>query len=183
MLLDADERFYPTHRYLRCNGTPTPNEEVDRILRHYDFRSRPEGPDWSIIGQLGANLSVDASIGVYDQGQWLRHQLNADIDAIITVRRHWHDLSFKRPTQSWVMMPDWQMRVVRNDPSIYFDPDTKMHERLCGVNSYMRADLDRGPFFDHHHFWFKRMEPEQRRHDVQIYDAIHAGKPAPARPE
>ena len=177
ILLDADERFYPLHRYLWCRGEPTPPDEVDKILRCYDKRDGTN-PEWGTISELGRHLHVQHG-QPYDQGAWLKHLLEKKPDAVISVRRHWHDLSFKRPTQHWGMEPDWQMRIVRNDPTIYFDPDTKMHERLLGVKTFERADLERGPFKDHMHFHFKRMEPEQRRHDVAIFDSIHEGKPAP----
>lgn len=178
MLLDADERFFPVHRVLACAGTATPQHEVDWILQQYDFRG-VRLPNWENVGKLGENLRVD--IGEpYNQGARLREILECDRpDAVCTVRRHWHDFSFRRPTQNWYTDPDWQLRLVRNHPSIYFDPDTRMHERLVGAHNVFRADMTRGPFFDHFHFTFKRMEQEQRRHDIMIYDAIHEGRIPP----
>lgn len=178
MLLDADERFYPVHRLLTCSGE-TP-ENRDLILQSYDF-SGVNLPNWENLANLGAHLRVD--IGApYDQGARLREILATERpDAIVTIRRHWHDLSLRKPTQNWHTDPDWQMRLVRNDPGIRFDPSTRMHERLIGAGNVFRADMTRGPFFDHFHFTFKRMEPEQRRHDIRIYDAIHAGKEPPTQ--
>lgn len=178
MLLDADERFYPVHRRLTCSGEATPQQEVDWILQSYDFRG-VNLPNWENIGRLGDRLRVD--IGEpYDQGARLREILHTEYpDAVCTIRRHWHDLSFRRPTQNWHTNPDWQMRLVRRDPDIHFDPGTRMHERLCGASRVVHADMDRGPFFDHYHFSFKRMEQEQRRHAIAVYDAIHAGKVPP----
>ena len=182
MILDADERFYPVHRRLVCNGESTPQSEVDWILQGYDF-SGVNLPNWENMAKLGARLWV--GIGEpYDQGAWLREALNAERpDAICTIRRHWHDFTLRRPTQNWYTDPDWQMRLVRNSPDIYFDPGTRMHERLVGVQKTINANMQRGPFFDHFHFSFKKMEPEQRRHDVEIYDAIYAGLPPPVRME
>jgi hypothetical protein len=39
--------------------------------------------------------------------------------------------------------------------------------------------MERGPFFDHHHFFFKKMEMAQRSHDVAVYNAINDGKTPP----
>lgn len=176
-ILDADERFYPVHRVLTCTGEPTPHSEVDDALRTYSSE-----PDWLRIGQLGSELRVDAG-PTYDQGAYLRKLLEGNPDAVVTVRRHWHDFSFKRPTQSWVRDPDWQMRIVRNDEQIHFDSGTRMHERLVGAVKLFRADIERGPFFDHFHFPFKRMELDQRKHDVAVYNAIHEGRTPPTHEE
>lgn len=178
MLLDADERFYPVHRILACSGESTPQSEVDWILQSYDFRG-VNLPNWENVSKLGANLRVSHG-SVYNQGDQLRRRLDEDRpDALCTIRRHWHDLSFRRPTQNWHTDPDWQMRLVRNHPDIRFDPEKRMHEQLLGASKAVRADQAFGPFFDHFHFTFKRMEQEQRAHDIAIYDAIHEGKEPP----
>lgn len=184
MILDADERFYPVHRRMICTGESTPRSEVDSILQTYDFSDvRTVLPNWENVGRLGANLRVDIGES-YNQGERLREILEVyHPDAICSIRRHWHNFNFRRPTQNWHTDPDWQMRIVRNHPSIGFDPGTKMHERLGGANNVFQADMERGPFFDHFHFSFKRMEVEQRAHDVAIYNAIHEGRPAPKRDE
>lgn len=185
MLLDADERFFPVHRELFCSGESTPHSEVDAILQTYDFRNlKTMIPNWENLGRLGAKLRVDIR-EPYNQGARLREILEQcpDLDAICTIRRHWHDFSFRRPTQNWHTDPDWQLRLVRNHPSIYFDPSKRMHEQLLGANNMFRAVDPRGPYFDHFHFTFKRMEQEQRAHDVAIYDAIHAGNVPPTKEE
>jgi glycosyltransferase involved in cell wall biosynthesis len=180
MVLDADERFFPVHRGLACTGESTPHSEVDAILQTYDFHDLSTMlPNWENVARLGANLQVDVG-EVYDQGARLRDMLApvwGYFDAIAVTRRHWHDFSFKRPTQNWHTDPDPQMRLVRNHESIYFDPGTRMHERLVGADRVYGSG--RPLFFDHFHFTFKRMEPEQRAHDVAIYDAVHAGKSPP----
>lgn len=181
MLLDADERFFPVHRLMTCSGESTPAHEVDSILQTYDFRDlKTVLPNWENVARLGANLRVDTHEEAYNQGAWLRKIIESGgCDAIATIRRHWHDFSFKKPTQNWHTDCDWQLRLIRNDPSIQFDPSTRMHERLCGAQSVFHAEQTRGPFFDHFHFTFKQMEVEQRAHDIMIYDAIHAGNAPP----
>lgn len=180
MLLDADERFYPVHRVMVCTGTSTPPSEVDEILATYDFRDlKAMHSNWENVGRLGSGLRTDIK-EAYDQGARLREVLlNYKPDAVLAVRRHWHDFSFRRPTQNWHEVPDWQLRIVRNDPSIHYDPAVRVHEHLLGADNVFRADPTRGPFFDHFHFAFKRMEPAQRAHDVRIYDAVHEGRTPP----
>lgn len=179
MLLDADERFYPVLPAMYCCGQGTPQAEVDWILQGYDFRG-VNLPNWENIDRLGSGLKVEHT-GVMDHGACLREMLAKRPDAIIVVRRHWHDLGFRRPTQNWYDHHDWQMRIVRNDFAIHFDRATRMHERLVGAVKMLRADVATGPFFDHYHFTFKRMEQEQRRHDVAIYDCVHEGRTPPTR--
>lgn len=178
VLLDADERFYPLHRVLHCAGNSTPHSEADEIIRNYDFRDG-KLPDWKVIARLGKDLHV-SQVTCYDQGARLREILETERpDAVAAIRRHWHDLSFRRPTQNWHTEPDWQMRILRNHPSIHFDTGTRMHERLVGAGNVYRADMDRGPFFDHFHFFMKKLEMGQRAHDVAVYDAIHEGRKPP----
>ena len=180
MLLDADERFFPVHRVMVCTGESTPPSEADAILQTYDFRDmKAMMSNWENIGRLGAKLCVDIK-EPYDQGARLRELLGVYMpDALMTMRRHWHDFSFRRPTQNWHEVPDWQLRLVRNTPDIYYDSNVRVHEHLNGTVNVVRADPTRGPFFDHFHFTFKRMESEQRAHDVRIYDAIHDGRTPP----
>ncbi len=206
MLLDADERFYAPHQVMTCAGESTPPEDVDALL--YDYSNpnfEKDGPkakqperkqvvqeyDKSIdftacpsnfenMSQLGAKLSV--SFGeVYNQGAWLRQMLadNPTLDAVKTIRRHWHDFSFKRPTQNWHTHPDFQMRLVRNVDSIYFEPGVKMHERLHGASNVHMPNFTHGVFYEHFHLFFKKQEPSQRRHDIAIYSAIDRGERPP----
>lgn len=180
VLLDADERLCALHRVMVCTGRSTPPSEVDEILATYDFRDlKAMHSNWENVGRLGNGLRVDAG-EVYDHIGRLRAALEAyHPDAVMVPRRHWHDFSWRRPTQNWHEVPDWQMRIVRNDPSVYYDPAVRVHEHLCGAKDVFRADPTRGPFFDHFHFAFKRMEPEQRAHDVRVYDAVHEGRVPP----
>lgn len=177
VLLDADERLHPLAWVLTCRGNATPQHEVDRILGTYDFRDGRR-PDWGEVAKLGANLTVERG-PAYDQIGYLREVIESERpDAVITPRRHWHGLG-RGPTQNWNSDPDWQMRIVRNHPDIYFATETRMHERLVGAERVVRADMVRGPFFDHYHFAFKRMEQDQRSHDLRIYDAINDGRTPP----
>ncbi len=106
----------------------------------YSFRDG-KVPDWELLKKLGEELSVNF-VTTYDQGARLREMLEQDRpDVVCSIRRHWHDLSLRRPTQNWHMDPDWQARIVRNSPDIYFDSGTKMHERLVGAQTKSYADM------------------------------------------
>ncbi len=182
MLLDADERFYPLNQVMTCGGQSTPPDEVNVILQEYDHRDLTTLiPNWENIDRLGAKLTVSYG-DAYNQGAWLRSIIeHGDLDAVKTVRRHWHDFTFKRPTQNWHTDPDWQMRLVRNHDSIYFDPSIRMHERLVGASNVYQPNFTHGPFYDHMHLWFKRFAMEDRRYKVQCYNAIHHGQTMPAK--
>lgn len=187
VILDADERFYPIHWVMKCEGRDTPGSEVDEILRSYDCRVRDgvlSRPDWDTIARLGVGLKV-ARGATYDQGAWLRDVIggNGHLDAVLAVRRHWHDLGMQRPTQNWTYIPDYQARIVRNTEGVWFDAGTKMHERLVGAVSTYRAEMGFGPYIDHFHFPFRRMDPLGRYHAVAIYDSIHAGRRPPTQEE
>jgi hypothetical protein len=184
MILDADERFHARAQVLTCSGESTPPDEVGQILYEYDrgvldVDATACPSNWENLHKLGAKLQVSRG-EVYDQGAWLRSMLEHRYDAVKTIRRHWHDFSWRRPTQNWHTDPDWQVRIVRNVDTIHWDADVKMHEQLRGAENVYQPNFTHGPFFDHYHLWFKAMEPAQRRHDVMTYDAIHRGEKPPS---
>jgi len=148
MILDADERF---HHFAPI------------LLPHGD----------------GDSIFVQRFHDCYDQGALLRRLIQyPEIDAIESVRRHWWDFSWNRPVQNWHHIPDIQRRIVRNIDPIHYKTEVRMHEQLIdgrtghGVRAHS-CNGYRGIFHDHYHCFFKAMEPEQRQHDIQIYNAIH----------
>lgn len=151
MILDADERFWPTAPIVFPHGDAQPFH-----MQHYH----------------------DA----YNQGAMLKRIIQyPDIDVVKTIRRHWDDFSWTKPRQNWHKIPDIQMRIMRNIPEIGFKAEVRMHEQLRdsrtgGEPRSYPATPDRGPFHDHYHCFFKLMEPEQRAHDIQIFDAIYKGE-------
>jgi hypothetical protein len=204
MLLDVDERFHQYIRVMTCTGESTPREDVDALLYDYgnpnyqkdgpkartlkqvvqpydadvDFTACPS--NFENLWQLGAKLTVTQG-EVCNQGAWLRAVIkDSDLDAVKVVRRHWHDFTFRRPTQNWHTDPDYQMRLLRRNDSIRFAQDTRMHERVEGAEKVHDPDFTRGPFFDHYHLFFKKMEAEQRQHDLAIYNAINNGEVPPS---
>lgn len=169
MLLDADERFYPWAPQITCAFQDIP-------------KTVPS--NWENREHLSQNLHTTFTGEPYAQGAWLKSILehHTTLGAVTAIRRHWHDFSWRWPTQNWLLIPDWQMRIVRNIEPIHYDANRRMHEILLDdrgpINTH-RPNNTHGPFFDHYHMFFKEMEPEQRAHDIRIYDAIHLGAPVP----
>jgi glycosyltransferase involved in cell wall biosynthesis len=181
ILLDADERFHQFAPVLSCDGPDTPGDEEGRIIQEYDSMHRGSGvpSNWENVGKLGSGLSVGVG-EVYNQGAWLRSLMeDPAYDAIDTIRRHWHDFTWELPTQNWFTRPDFQRRIVRNLAHLNFNANTRMHETLMGARNPYRPNHTHGPFFDHYHLWFKRMEPAQRAFDLKVYDSLHFGQPMP----
>lgn len=179
MVMDVDERFQPKARVLRCTGESTPGDEAASILGRYT--SLGQWPCWEEVGRLGSGLHVEVG-EEYDQIGYLRSIINGGLfDVVSTVRRHWHDLTWTRPTQNWHLIPDYQSRIVRNIDRIHFDPSIKMHERLRGARSIYRANQSQGPFFEHAHFYYKAMDCAGRAHAVAVYTALHEGRTPPKK--
>lgn len=180
VLLDCDERLYPFAQVMSCSGESTPPEQVSRILQEYDDRQLAVPSNWENLSKLGANLTV--SYGeVYNQGAWLKDMIqHGDLDCVQAIRRHWHDFTFRRPTQNWHELPDFQYRIVRNHPSVHWDANTRMHEGLIGADNRREANQVHGPFIDHFHLFFKRLAPEKRKFAIAVYDSIHRGEAAPS---
>lgn len=155
MILDADERFWP---------------QAPLILPH---------------GEGDGNIHIQFFEDAYDQGALLRRLVRiTDIDTIYTIRRHWNDFSWKKPVQNWHTIPDYQCRIVRNLPHIGFRAEVRMHEQMWDFQREApprgyRANSARGIFHDHYHCWFKKMERDQRAHDIAIFDAIHENRVPP----
>lgn len=163
VIMDADERLFPWIPEFACSGTGS-----------YPAQENPD-------------LHRGLAGGVFNQGDLLREKLNKECkeaDALRLSRRHWFDLGMHRPCQDWTKTPDWQLRILRNKPNICYDPNIKMHERAVDLKTgrdpvYGTGDTRKGPFFDHMHLAFKKMEPEQRKQDIRIYDALATGQPVP----
>ena len=204
MLLDADERFFPELWVLTCTGESTPPQEVDDLL--YDYgnpnfdkdgprnKQIMQGYDNSInftacpsnfenMSLLGAKLRVDKSLYLprFNHVKFLQEIIKEAhyVDAIKTIRRHWHDLTLTRPTQNWHENPDYQIRIIKNNGKIGWHTDSRMHERLIGATDIYQPNHTHGPFFDHFHLLFKKQEVMQRKHDIAVYNAIAEGKAPP----
>lgn len=162
MILDADERFYPM----------VPLLDVEGVEKYPDVKvpnTRALNPRW------------------HNQGEQLRRLMDGPWDVIRTSRRHWFDHTWTRPCQNWHDIADWQARVIKNNGTIGFDQNVKMHEQIRHlrgghVNMWQGNAKDDGPYHDHFHCFYKPMEPEQRKHDIAIYDALHANRELPMPP-
>lgn len=156
LILDCDERFHTTAPALECIGTEgypqvkKPNLRVNR------------GEEW-------------------DQGAGLKEHLakSGGVDGFRMSRRHWFCApgEFTNPCQNWHLITDWQLRLVRNSPFIFYDPEIKMHEKILDSRTWSEprwstGDEFRGPFIDHYHFWAKNQDPEGRKLAVETYKKL-----------
>lgn len=164
-VLDADERLYRFVPKLVCFGDALYPQE------HY-----PAFVDMDLHVQV---------TGVYDQIAALRAQMKPEYDAIVTSRRHWQNWHWDRPSQSWMQIADWQARILRNCAHVGYRPNIAMHEQLVDFRTnetprWYQPEIENCEVFhDHYHLPVKRLEAEQRRHDVEIYNRIHAGNVPP----
>lgn len=159
IITDADERFYQYVPILTCQGNEAYPEIRDPklVVDHHP----PE---------------------MFNQIALLRTLMAHDVLAVRASRRHWFDYTWKRPCQNWEIIPDWQLRIVKNDPRVGYDSVTKMHERCidtttneCPRFATEKQGDPRGIFIDHFHCFWKAQEPEQRKEDIKIYNALHEG--------
>ncbi len=159
VIMDCDERFYPIAPLLHCTGDEA-----------YPAVARP-------------NLTVRQG-GVYNQLAVLKSRMTPEVDAVCAIRRHWWNFHWDAPTQNFSTIQDLQLRIVRNCEHVVYDPRVKMHEQIIDRRtgkgpSFAQPTEDEGPFLDHFHLFFKAQEPEQRLHDIQIYNALHENRHVP----
>lgn len=157
VVLDIDERMLVTSNVLHCEGT----EGFPQV----------EHP----------KLTVTEIPDLYNHLELLKKKIEqAENEGIRTVRfrrRHWFDTTYLNPTQNWLLIPDFQLRCMKSRAGVGYTSQ-RMHERAWDSiklrdPEYIEEDCQRGPFIDHFHCWFKRMEVEQRKTDIAAYDALH----------
>lgn len=159
MILDCDERFHLEAPVLLCEGNEGyPHFKEPKLTVH-----RTTG-DWFNQGELLKKTIAEASTQKM---------------GICLSRRHWFNApkEFNRPCQNWQLIPDWQLRCVRNSQFVFYDPSVKMHEKILDSRTwseidFVRADTTRGPFIDHYHFWAKSADPEGRKLAVETYKKL-----------
>lgn len=152
-ILDADERFHHVVPSLHCEG-----------VEHYPEHPKP-------------NLSTFKK-EPQNQGAELRRLTNdPKVKAIRTSRRHWFDFTMNKPCQNWLMIPDWQLRIVRNTPEVGYEVGKVMHERL--VDSTTGTDpvhVNSGLFHDHYHCFYRRTQPGYKEAREQNYQRLERGE-------
>lgn len=158
MILDADERFHPMLPAIHCEGT-------DRYPT-----------------QLEPNLSSHFRSDVCNQGALLKDLIKRqELMAIVSIRRHWFDFAMRRPAENWLLIKDYQMRIVRNIPEIGYQTDRVMHERLIDTRTgsdpkNFSPDDYAGPFFDHFHLHYRRTRPGQKERNEENYQRLERGE-------
>ena len=157
-LADADERFFPKLPVMHCEG-----------VEHYPEVENP-------------NLSSFKRDEVLDQGAKLRRLIADPANmAIRTSRRHWFDFAMRKPTQNWLRIPDYQLRIVRNHPEIGYKSDVRMHERLVDNRTgedpvHATNDPYEGLFHDHFHMHFRRTQPGKKQANELNYGRLERGE-------
>lgn len=160
MILDADERFHPTMPQLICEGDAT----------------------WDIGNPLvRPNLKVIEGTDINIQGYALKEIIQSnDLMAVRTIRRHWMDFTHKNPTQNWNLIPDHQLRTVRNVPEVKYVSDIKMHERLIDTRTDQDplhiANNELLIFHDHYHPFFRNNYPGTKQFNEQNYQRLERGE-------
>lgn len=157
MILDADERFSEMPPLLRCHGT-----EGYPQVKTPDLKAEMINPS-------------------HPQGQMLKDALglSGSKNAYRLSRRHWFGApgDFTKPCQNWHRIQDWQLRLVRNSPFIFYDPTIKLHEKLLDSRGFTEpswgtGDEHGGPFIEHHHHFHKTADPEGRELAIQTYELL-----------
>lgn len=172
MVLDADERFMQFVPVLSCDGVSLVPPVHRQVLQDYDGQSEEACPwNWENVHNLNPTIEVTAG-KPYDQGAKLRSMIANEpgLDAVVSTRRQWRDMTLLKPSQNWVTQPDYQTRIVRNSPDIFWR--NKMHETLIGVKKSISPAMMLDIFFEHHHLWFKGTNPAQRAKDIETYRNI-----------
>lgn len=169
-VLDADERFVPVSRVMRCEGESPVPPVGQQTLQEYDTPTEGACP-WNAENAALNCSQVKVIRGdPVCYGTVLRNLLKENWNAIAFIRRHWNDLAMTIPSQNWRTHPDWQARIIRNVPEVYWEG--RLHEKLVGAPSYYEADMIWGPFIEHLHLPFKAMRPDKRRRDIETYREI-----------
>jgi len=159
MILDADERFYPATHKMICHG--------DTV---WDINEMWKSPGLSVEKQE-----------FYNAGGYLKDVIGKTMGlAILTSRRHWLDFSFTNPTQNWLIIPDFQLRIVRNSEFLEYDRKVLMHERLIDTRTGVNPEMvfaDQYLFHDHFHPFFRKINPGHKEFNELNYRSLEGGKP------
>lgn len=158
VIMDIDERMQTIAEVMNCKG-----EDVFPAVQQ-------------------PNLTVVNEGVYYNQREILNVKVEEaekqKIASIRFARRHWFDMTYKRPTQNWTIIRDYQLRCMKTGGVVGFRPFPKMHEQAVDYRTnrsplYIPDDPFMGPYLDHHHCWYKPMEKEQRASDIAAYDSLH----------
>jgi glycosyltransferase involved in cell wall biosynthesis len=161
LITDADERWWLEEPLLTCHGTEA-----------YPQHKNPA-------------LTTKIRGAVRPKEMLLRMMQDADKQGIETIRlsrRHWmkEPGDWTHPCQNWHTIPDWQLRVLKTSPYLFYDPNERMHEKLLDSRTwseprYLTGDQTNGPFHCHHHIWFKAKDGAQNKEDAEIYNQLESG--------
>lgn len=154
--------------------------DADEAIRKMVPLLKSEGSE-KFPDNLEPNLTVTTIGEPYDQIELLQELIKRPgIDAVITRRRHWMDLTWERPAQAWDVHPDWQARIVRNSGNVGYDHNVKLHERIIRFDSGKEPFMERqgmhakAVYHDHYHNFYKKLHPEKNAEDIATYKSLDA---------
>lgn len=161
LITDADERWNLEEPLLTCHGTEAyPQQKNPALTTTSSGTIRPK------------ELLLDLIARAEAQG----------IETVRLSRRHWmKELGdWTHPCQNWHLIADWQLRTVKNSPFICYDPNEKIHEKILDTRTwseprYVTGDQTKGPFHNHFHIHFKKMDGKQNKEDAKIYEELDKG--------
>lgn len=157
-ILDADERFFPILPVITCSGD-----------EKYPDVAEPK-------------LTVEKKPDVINQGAHVKNLINnTETMALRSTRRHWFDFAMTKPSQNFHKIHDHQLRIVRNHPSIHYETNRVMHERLLDDRTgkdpkFVAQDEQGGPFHDHFHLHFRRTQPGKKEANEKNYERLSRGE-------
>ncbi len=161
LITDADERWFLEEPILTCHGTEKyPEQKNPALTTTQNGTTRPKELLHALMKQADAR----------------------NVDAIRLSRRHWmkEPGDWTHPCQNWSVHHDWQLRIIRNSPFLFYDPSVRMHERILDSRtwsepSYVTGDTHTGPFQNHYHIHFKKLDGKQNKEDAQVYEDLDKG--------
>jgi len=158
-------------------------------LKHFDmvpklrpYRLRipfdPDHFDFGYVRSVAAHLNHCGYVFMLDADErmerehleklvsWHKLALDNKWPAMAFPRRNWYDSPETRQLENEEPWPDWQLRLIRNDGTIYWR--RPVHEvALWGPLGYWSRPMGcHSVVIHHHHDWFKSLATEPRTEDL-----------------
>jgi len=161
LITDADERWFLDEPLLNCHGTEAyPKDKNPDLNTSEHGRTKPK------------EMLLEMMKRADTQG----------IEAIRLSRRHWmkEPRDWTHPCQNWQLIVDWQLRVLKNSPYLFYDPAERMHEKLLDSRTWseprwITGNQTNGPFHNHYHIHYKKLDGKQNKEDAAIYNMLEKG--------
>ena len=166
------------------------------MIMDADERVFAEYPSWTPSGDEFYPKNAQPKVSITQNGapQCARTLLRslcrqADAESALAIclsRRHWLNspedfLKNPQPAQNWLNIRDWQLRLVRNTPFAFYDPEVRIHERLLDSRTwsepkYIRPQsTEAGPFIEHFSIFYKAKDAVKNKQDAETYESLEKG--------